>query len=225
MKKVLIVILCVVFLLSSLSISAFAATTSDRSMKVTSSDGRIVNFTVKSTVKSVISSADLMEIANSNPGSTEFTIYGKVYAGSTTQVGSAKQSSVALAGLTYIGPVIKGYTETNAFESDRFMASCARGETKTVSSTITASLSPSYTGTALGGVGLNATISYSITSGSTLNGPPEGSSYNCREFRCKFYENRGNWAQCNMINGIPLNLSGTFKEPAYYLSYSVDRNV
>ncbi len=224
MKKILSVVLCIVLFLSSLGMSTYAST-GDRSSRVVSSDGRIVVFTIKNTVKNNISSADLKDIADSNPGATEFTIYGKEYARSTAQVNAKEQTTLVPAGQTIIGPVVKGYTETNVLESDRFMASCARGEIKTITEEISTRLSPSYTGTAIGGVSLNATISYTISVGTTLKGPDEGSSYNCREFRCKFYENRGNWVQFNTIEGIPITLSGTFKEPAYYLSYSVDRNI
>ena len=234
-KKFLSLFVCLVLLLTVMSTAVFAE--SDQKAKVKSSDGREVTFTIKAGLKAQITEEMLKDLANENPDTTDITILDIGYAApvtiesksSTTESGSidAKTTgdTVALSLVTIIGPVVKGYTATNVLESDRFMASCARGETKTVTTTITVSLSPSYTGAPLGGLTLNGSISYSITQGSQLVGPPEGSTYNTREFRCKFYENRGNWSQFNIILGFPVPLSGTFKEPNHYVSYSIDRTV
>jgi len=231
MKKFISLFLSLTFILSVMVIPAYAE--SDKVMKVKSSEGREVNFIIKADIKNQIKNEMLKELADENPDTSNITIFAFGSAetpaidprNSTAKSDSIKEVSPSLIGETWWTPAIKTYTAYSVLESDRFMASCARGETKTVTSTLTAGLSPGYSGTALGGVSLNGSISYSITVGTTLTGPPEGSSYNSREYRCKFYENRGTWAQVYCILGFITNPSGTFQEPSYYLSYSVDRTV
>ncbi len=237
MKKIITFLLCVSLLVSSMGVFALAkdAHSSIEQIKtIQASDGRVVQFTIKNAVKGEVSKDDLRDIADSNPDSTDFIIYEKSYAkeapDSDIKEKEVKKPANQVNALiptpiTLIGPVIKNYSVYDVLQSDRFMASCAKGETKTVTSTISASLEPSYSGTALGGVSLKSTITYSISTGTQLVGPPESSTNNCREYRCKFYENRGTWAQSGFILGIPFAYSGSFNEPSYYYSYSRDLKI
>lgn len=206
MKKVLCFALCISFLFSCLSFSSFASPVSDRSMQVLASDGRTAHFTIKSTVKDTVKREDLKRIADNNPDSNSFIIYDKVYANKSDDFSLRSWS-----------PVFKTYLNENYLQSDRFMASCAKGETKTITHSFESSLSPGYTGNPVG-ISLKATITYTITVGTVLVGPPEGSYYNCREFRCEFYESGGTWEQWYGVT----KTMGTFTEPTYYHSYSKD---
>ncbi|WHH57669.1 hypothetical protein [Petroclostridium sp. X23] len=231
MKKIVVLSLCLVFLLCNVC-SAFAK--SEKQTRVLKIDGRNVEFNIGSNVKDDISDEELKSLATSNPNTDSITIYEIGYAVSSTtdkkdvtesQLDTnSDKSQVSPNGIgDYLTYPSKKYTHYNVLESDRFMASCARGETKTISSTITEKLSASVDGTIkFGSLNLNNEISYSITRGQTLTGPPEDSSYNTREYRCKFYQNKGTWTQVGMLNGMPLFFSGSFTEPTKYISYSLD---
>ena len=178
MKKLLVSCLCLAFILSSLSFSAFAQ--SDHKVKVKTSDGREVNITIKPGLESKVSQDMLTDLANENPNTDNITILDVGIASEPVSEFSGSQkpphnellNNSLMVTVPYPIPftLTKTQTAADVFESDRFMDSCAKGETKTVSSTITASLSPQYTGIVVG-LTLNGTISYSITKGSTLVGP------------------------------------------------------
>lgn len=236
MKKILSLVIILTIITSSFS-TVFAKQTATKTY--TNSDGDIINVTVDKKLP-VIPEDVIQEIIDSNPELNNINITGVGFAETTVDIGQSNPNTASLssdskedeslnmvtASSVVIGPIIKTYTSTKKLVKDSFMASCARGETKTVSSTITSSLDLKTSGDVpWGSLELNGKISYSITKGTTLVGPPESSSYNCREFRCKFYENRGYWDQIVIINNVPLHLSGTFNEPNSYYSYSRDLNI
>lgn len=233
LKKVFSVILCLSIIFTSFSASSFASTANDQIFKVTAANNRVVTFKISSELTKEIGQERLRSImndlANENTDTSSITILNFGLA-KPNQISSTKNSAqyskTALAGYTTIGPVVKTYATRNVLESDRFMASCAKGQTKTVTTTITSSLSSTYSNIPVGtGLELNGTISSSISVGTTLTGPPEGSPYNTREYRTKFYQNTGDWVQINWLNGNPITLRGTFKEAAYYTDYSKDTSV
>ena len=130
----------------------------------------------------------------------------------------------------------KTYLNYNKFAKDDFKFSVARGESVTLSTDYSGSLSGSFSGEVLDAANLN--VSFTITStyqkGTTYAGPPEDSIYNSREFRMKLYENTGTYVQKGTIYNYymslllstePISKSGTFTEPTKYLSYSIDRTI
>lgn len=220
--------ICLFLILALLIISTGVgfAKKDTETFQVLSTDGRTVNFSINSSLKGQISTEELTSIADSNNDTDNITILNVGYAFPTTKPIKSTDSETLSTLLTLISPPIKSYTGYDILESDRFMASCAKGEKKIVSKTISAKLSPSVSGTILDfTLGLNGEISYSITEGTELTGPSESSPYNSREYRCKFYQNKGKWTQLIIINGIDLSQSGTFTEPSKYISYSIDKIV
>lgn len=121
----------------------------------------------------------------------------------------------------------KKTTQYDALAKDSFVISVARGATKTLSKTWTGSLSPSCSyKNAEASLSLNATITRTYSKSETFNGPSEDSSYNSREFRVKFYEDRGTFKGEYVSDvGDSQPKSGTWKSPTKFLEYSVDLNV
>ncbi|MDR2021924.1 MAG: hypothetical protein LBQ71_01430 [Hungatella sp.] len=121
----------------------------------------------------------------------------------------------------------KKTTQSDVEAKDSFVISVARGGTKTLSKTWTGSLSPtcSYKN-AQNSLSLNATITRTYSKTEKFEGPSNSSSYNSREFRVKFYEDRGTFkGQYVSDAGDSQQKSGTWKSPTKFLEYSVDRNV
>ena len=70
----------------------------------------------------------------------------------------------------------------------------ARGQTQTLSSSWSSTLSCEISGDiSSASLGITKSITKSYSKSDTFSGPPENSYYNCREFRVKFYENRGTY--------------------------------
>ncbi len=230
MKKLISSFLLITILLTSFLTTAYAE--SNKSVEIKATDGRIVNFTIKAGLKPDL--AILENIANNNPDTTAFTILDIGLAELTSansQINkndnlAATDGKMGIAAIPVPIPftLTKNQTQSNVFESDRWMESCAKGQTKYVTTAIEAQLSPTYTGLVVG-LSLNGSIKYTITSGTTLTGPPEGAYANCREYRCQFYQNTGWWSQQWLINGIVQTLYGSYAEPAYYYSYSRDLRI
>ncbi len=121
----------------------------------------------------------------------------------------------------------KNTTQQDVMAKDSFVISVARGATKTLSKTWTGSLSPSCSyKNAQSSLSLNGTITRTYSKSETFDGPSEGSSYNTREFRVKFYEDRGTFkGQYVSDAGDSQKKSGTWKSPTRFLEYSVDHRV
>ncbi|MMZ64278.1 hypothetical protein D1872_265910 [compost metagenome] len=145
-------------------------------------------------------------------------------------------SPSALLPITYVYKYTnsKSVTEADALSKDEFKFSVARGEEVTLSQTYTGSLKGSISGSPFdkGAIGAEVTITAQYTKGTKYSGPSESSSYNTREFRMKFYEERGTWKQIKeAISTINQEViatetkTGTYKKPTRYLSYSVDKKV
>lgn len=225
MKKVISSFLVLAFLLSTFLTTSYAKSTD--TLKIKSNDGRLVNFTIKEGLKPDIKV--LQDIANDNPDTTNIEILD-IGIAETAFLSELNDRSTTIDGVVGINSVpypvpftlTKNQIKSDVLESDRWMESCAKGQTKYISSSIEASLSPSYTGIAVG-LTLNGTIKYTITTVTTLVGPPEDSPNNCREYRCKFYQNTGWWSQIWMwTDGLPHTFTGNYAEPSYYYSYSKD---
>lgn len=194
----------------------------DNSTVLTSESGTSVNVTFEGDTANQITSEELQSIVNENSDAENITIY---------EVGVAEVPPVDEYGIsTYhwlidkVYSPVKTYTSKNVFSRDDFMDSCAKGETKTITRTISATLEAEYSGELAGGdLGLKGSLTYSLERGKTLVGPPEDSRYNTREFRVKFYVNKGTWTQNVLLNdGRTVTRSGSFIEPNRYVSYSKD---
>ncbi len=132
----------------------------------------------------------------------------------------------------YYSNVNKTTTSYGVYVKDSFVTSVARGQTQTLSSSWSSTLSCEISGDiSSASLGITKSITKSYSKSDTFSGPPENSYYNCREFRVKFYENRGTYTA--VLNSrfpgtsiyIKINESGTWSEPTYYLAYSVDKNI
>ena len=104
----------------------------------------------------------------------------------------------------------------------------------TLTQTYSASLSGSYSGTALNpsNLGVNMTITGSYVKSDKYYGPPESSPNNCRLFKTKFYQERGNYHETYENNLYSFGVKvdniytasnyGSYACPTYCYNYSVD---
>ena len=104
-------------------------------------------------------------------------------------------------------------TQSNYVDKDSFVISVAKGSNVSLSQTWSQSLTAS------------ATHSDAI-SALKLNGPPETSAYNSREYRVRFYADRGTYEGYYITDmGKGPSISGSFKNPLYYAEYSIDHKI
>ncbi|RCX17936.1 hypothetical protein DFR58_106104 [Anaerobacterium chartisolvens] len=184
--------------------------------------GRTFNVTVPTEFKDDISMEELFSIAGSDPDAGDIGIIKVGYA--VRGLDNLSKTDTDAPGICVMGSVIKAYTIYNEFQSDRFIASYAKGETVKTQSVISSTLRSTISGgipVGLAGV----TLTCDITKGTELTGPDESSEYNSREYRCKFYQSSGKWIQVIAINGIAISQSGRFREPSKYILYSRDIKV
>lgn len=121
----------------------------------------------------------------------------------------------------------KKTTATNVVDKDLFVISVAKGSEKSLSTewkeSVSASASHSGAKSALG---LNGTLTKKYSKTEKFKGPPENSKYNSREYRVKFYVNKGTYSgyyETDMGRGP--KVSGTFVDPVRYAEYSIDKTV
>lgn len=130
----------------------------------------------------------------------------------------------------------KTVTVYDEFAKDEFKFSVAKGETVTLSKSYTGSLTGSISGSVFDAaeVGAETTITCTYNKGTQYTGPSESSSYNSREYRMKFYQNSGKYTQTRkvythyygtIIETTTQTVSGTFKKPSKFLSYSIDKKL
>lgn len=73
---------------------------------------------------------------------------------------------------------------------------------------------------------LNGTITKTYTKTQSFSGPPESSAYNSREYRVKFYAEKGTYKGYYITDmGRGPSVSGSFKNPLRYAEYSIDKKV
>lgn len=228
MKKFISLFLCLTLLLCNV---AMASAESNQKLQIRNSKGKIVNFTIEPNSKGKFTMDELYSIANSNTDTDNITIHEIGYADKKgielSSISSNISSSISIKSIPiYVpGSTVTKVTKKNVLESDRFIESCAKGETLTIQKTIKESLNLDLSGDLrYGKMGLNGSVEYTLKKGKKLVGPPESSEKNCREYRCKFFENHGTWTQIWTHSNPtrPVVHSGTFKEPSKYYSYSKD---
>lgn len=143
----------------------------------------------------------------------------------------------AAYGWTYRDIVVTK-TTSDALLGDYFIISVARGAEKTLSSTWTKTISSSLQVTSSSSsdspvpstntLGISASVTTSYTTTLLFRGPAESSPYNSRQYRVKFYGDKGTWSataiwEVNIARRV--QLTGTWIKPTYYLEYSIDQLV
>ncbi len=127
--------------------------------------------------------------------------------------------------------IVKNVTKSDILVKDSFVTSVAKGQSKTLSASWTESLSCSISGEISSTkLGISKSISKTYTKTDRFDGPPENSPYNSREFRVKFYQDKGtytaDWIDGNCATFCTQGTeSGSYTEPTYFYAYSVDRNI
>lgn len=171
------------------------------------------------------------DILKTNPAAKNITIYE---VGTYTE--SLNNPVPYLPGYTEYKNMVTKLTPTNSKveAKDVFQFSVAKGQEVVLTRDYTAELSGSYSGDILDSSKLNVStkIVGKYTKSTKYLGPPETSNYNSREFRTKFFEERGNYVQTadayeNWGQGVIVELgkvtkTGTYKKPVSYANYSVD---
>lgn len=179
----------------------------------------------------------IQDLIESNPDAGLITIYDYSEVPSVQdRTIQSYESPSALLPPTYVYryTTSKSVTQPDALVKDEFKFSVARGEKVTLSQTYTGSLKGSISGSPWdkGAIGAEITITAQYYKGTIYSGPPESSSYNTREFRMKFYEERGTWKQIReAISTINQEViatetkTGSYNKPTRYLSYSIDKTI
>lgn len=121
----------------------------------------------------------------------------------------------------------KNTTQSNYVDKDSFVISVAKGSKVTLSETWTQSLAASVTHKeAKNALKLNGTITKTYTKTKSFSGPPENSAYNSREYRVKFYADKGTYKGYYITDmGRGPSISGSFKNPLRYAEYSIDKKI
>lgn len=213
---------------STLTSLAFTDAKNEKELSVKqikATDGRIINVSFLNGTKNKITDQRLKELADKHKDADNIQIIEVGYTKPNGYIVSPDGNFKTQVIPTFTHPIIKKVLRKDVFAADKFMASCAKGQTLTIKKDITAKLSATADGNFMAKVGLklNGDLSYTISEGTTLSGPPETSKYNCREFRCSFYQNEGTWERWGILGGIPYYFCGNFTEPSMYESYSIDK--
>lgn len=137
--------------------------------------------------------------------------------------------------------IAKNYRVFNGRWRTDFIISVARGAETKLSSTYSASVSTSASGSVTSGddksapvpsaytLGLNlsASVSCTISTERTFKGPSEDSEYNSRSFYVAYFGDIGTWT-CTATRTFPastVQMGGTFIEPVRYAEYSIDEKI
>lgn len=132
--------------------------------------------------------------------------------------------------VNYYTDVLKTTTAYDVLAKDVFVTSVARGQTQTLSYNWSETLSCSISGNIdYISLGITGSITKSYSKTDVFAGPPEDSGYNSREYRVKFFEDRGTYT-ANLHTDFPgwvivIPESGNWAAPSRYLAYSINRVV
>ena len=129
-------------------------------------------------------------------------------------------------------------TATGVTLHDVFLHSVAKGEESKLSATwsktfsaslaITATEDSSVSSPSSGTLGVSGSVTATYSTSVTFFGPPESSPYNSREYRVRFYGNRGTWSATAVRTVNPARrprISGTWEKPLSYARYSIDKKI
>ncbi len=181
----------------------------------------------------------VQQIIQENPDAGLITIYE--YTKAEPKITESKNDNdVILPHLanTIFGPITTTISNQKYDQElhDERILSVAKGQKKTLETTLTFSFKGSIKGSTLKKSDINAevTISGTFKEGDTYDGPPEGSPFNSREYRIKFLGETGNYTQTQLVTTYltgqiisqkVLSEEGTYEKPTDSISYSVDRYI
>lgn len=167
----------------------------------------------------------IQDIIKDNPDAKEIIIYDYY------EAKKDGHSDISTRGLPKVEDLVKITNEYDAFAKDEFVTSVAKGQSVTLSSKWTGTLQSSISGECtVSELSLLSSITKEYSTSFVFTGPPESSSCNSREYRVKFYENRGTYT-ARRSNGAPgcggawRTVSGNWSEPSKYAAYSVDKRI
>ncbi len=126
---------------------------------------------------------------------------------------------------------------TDVTLDDKHIISCAKGVTKTLTTTFNHTISSSVSlSTSIGNdllpiatafqLGVDNSENVTISTTVVYNGPPEESEYNSREFRVRWYGDTGIWTgsvHSRLNYSITETIAGTWTMPVGSTEYAVDR--
>ena len=167
----------------------------------------------------------IQDIIKENPDAGQITITD--FGTSDIIKSNISNQPMALSpGVSYKN-VVKNQTQSGVLASTNFVTSVAKGQTQALGYEWSGSLSCSITGGIdKNSLGITGSISTKYTASTTFSGPLESSPYNTRMYYVKFYENRGTYTATCLDSGLGTTIqypvSGSYSEPSYFVSYSVD---
>lgn len=165
----------------------------------------------------------LLDLQSEHPDALQITIY------EYSDVSEPISPPVVPAYVSRVINIEKTTLQTNVLVQDEFIISVAKGQTVQLDSSITYELKADVSGKAkISELGLTASIKKTFTTSVSWSGPPESSSANSREFRIKFYENRGTYTGVYQFGPTGMGfeeVEGTWSEPSKYLQYSIDHRL
>lgn len=199
------------------------------SMKIVNNKGIYVTVDIQAPARGKLTVEQIKEFADAVENENDkITIYDIVYPDETFSTASVNNTR------SYTDLHIYPATSVTKLESDRFIISVAKGQVITLTESLTESYSlqlASSFDASLGIdiVGLKASlgsqttsmISMTVSVTEQFSGPPEGSEYNSREFRVKFYHRYRDFRIT--VNGE--YEFGHFWEPMYHARYSIDKTI
>ncbi len=125
--------------------------------------------------------------------------------------------------------ITKKTTQSRVLAKTELVISVAKGQTTSLSSSWSATLSASVTGELpINKLNLGASVTQSYTRSDTFVGPPEGSQYKTRKYYVGFYEARGTYSALRVSDINPANrvtITGNWSSPLDYVAYSTDSRV
>lgn len=205
-RKILACCLCVVMLVSLITIPASATSTTYSYPDIHTNV--VVENRAIGIPKNVID-----EIARENPNTTvTFSNYVEATPTITPRI---------VFGITITS---KTTTASNYIDKDVFVISVAQGSTVSLTEKWSSSLAAEATHSdAKVGLKLNGTITKEYSKSQTFSGPPEDSKFNSREYRVRFFADKGTYEgyyETDMGRGP--SVSGSFKNPLSYAEYKLD---
>ena len=119
--------------------------------------------------------------------------------------------------------------QTNIASKDDFIFSAAKGETALLADAIKMNFTASVAGHASAGVlGLTESLQVTFPEGTIFVGPPEESSLNSREYRVKFYLDKGSYKvkrENVYLPSLQEYIAGSWTAPAFCITYCIDRYI
>ena len=220
MKKFVCMCLIFVLLIPSLSISAFAAENNANHYQINIDEGTEVTVVVPSEFANKIGKTEIVSLVQDGHFNNGDVI-------TVQEIVENENEEIQ----PYLFETYETTTTATGAEykcQDYFVISAARGQTTTLSSEFSKTITVNITAGdpfVKADIGASVTAKYAITH--QFAGPPEGSQYNSREYRVQFYAKPVSWVQTKYSSsGAWLGeCAGHAIVPTKYLLYSIDHKV